>query len=246
MTELVISIKSSLISLCRHTRLRGGQARNALRDVHPVPDSRTGSRNVHQASTGPIPLLEQPCHKGDYVHRRFTNNHTPGCHLSSGLCQGIWPMRSLARAKPSASLPRGSHRAAVLTPALGSLPEVNDGVLGRVLRQIRSPRSEHAFDLVPPGTQHALRQLLAHVKPTPEPNQHAVVGERGIASVLAEQRFLLGRGPEHDAVRPLHNYATIVTTLPDYRRARNVTNESGLQRTVTNHKPKRLGARGKQ
>ena len=106
-------------------------------------------------------------------------------------------MRSLARAKPSASLPLGSHRAAVLTPALGSLPEVN-------------------------------------------------VGERGIASVLAEQRFLLGRGPQHDAVGPLHNYATIVTTLPDYRRAHNVTNDSGLQRTVTNHKPKRLGARGKQ
>ena len=42
MTEFVISINSSLISLSRYTRLRGGQVRNALRDVHPVPDSRKG------------------------------------------------------------------------------------------------------------------------------------------------------------------------------------------------------------
>ena len=40
MAIFVISIKSSLISLSRYTRLRGGQVRNALRDVHPVPDSR--------------------------------------------------------------------------------------------------------------------------------------------------------------------------------------------------------------
>ena len=39
MTRFVISINSSLISLCRYTRLRGGQVSNALRDVHPVPDS---------------------------------------------------------------------------------------------------------------------------------------------------------------------------------------------------------------
>ena len=39
MTVFVISINSSLISLSRYTRLRGGQVRNALRDVHPVPDS---------------------------------------------------------------------------------------------------------------------------------------------------------------------------------------------------------------
>ena len=39
MAIFVISIKSSLISLSRYTRLRGGQVRNALRDVHPVPDS---------------------------------------------------------------------------------------------------------------------------------------------------------------------------------------------------------------
>ena len=40
MTEFVISIKSGLISLSRYTQLRGGQVRNALQDVHPVPDSR--------------------------------------------------------------------------------------------------------------------------------------------------------------------------------------------------------------
>ena len=40
MTRFVISINSSPISLSRYTRLRGGQVRNALRDVHPVPDSR--------------------------------------------------------------------------------------------------------------------------------------------------------------------------------------------------------------
>ena len=40
MTEFVISINSSLISLRRYTRLRGGQVRNALRSVHPAPDSR--------------------------------------------------------------------------------------------------------------------------------------------------------------------------------------------------------------
>ena len=40
MTIFVISIKSSLISLSRYTRLRGSQVSNALRDVHPVPDSR--------------------------------------------------------------------------------------------------------------------------------------------------------------------------------------------------------------
>ena len=39
MTEFVISINSSLISLSRYTQLRGGQVRNALRNVHPVPDS---------------------------------------------------------------------------------------------------------------------------------------------------------------------------------------------------------------
>ena len=42
MTEFVISINSSLISLSRYTQLRGGQVRNALRDVHLVPDSRKG------------------------------------------------------------------------------------------------------------------------------------------------------------------------------------------------------------
>ena len=42
MTEFVISIKSSPISLSRYTRLRGSQVRNALQDVHPVPDSRKG------------------------------------------------------------------------------------------------------------------------------------------------------------------------------------------------------------
>ena len=42
MTEFVISINSSLISLSRYTQLRGGQVRNVLRDVHPVPDSRKG------------------------------------------------------------------------------------------------------------------------------------------------------------------------------------------------------------
>ena len=40
MTRFVISSNSSLISLSCYTRLRGGQVRNALRDVHPVPDSR--------------------------------------------------------------------------------------------------------------------------------------------------------------------------------------------------------------
>ena len=39
MTEFVSSINSSLISLSRDTQLCGGQVRNALRDVHPVPDS---------------------------------------------------------------------------------------------------------------------------------------------------------------------------------------------------------------
>ena len=42
MTTFVIAIKSSPISLSRYTRLRGGQVRNALRDVHPVADSRKG------------------------------------------------------------------------------------------------------------------------------------------------------------------------------------------------------------
>ena len=42
MTRSVISINSSLISLSRYTRLRGSQVRNALRDVHPVPDSQKG------------------------------------------------------------------------------------------------------------------------------------------------------------------------------------------------------------
>ena len=44
MTEFVISINSSLISLRRYTRLRGGQVRNALRSVHPTPDSRNQQR----------------------------------------------------------------------------------------------------------------------------------------------------------------------------------------------------------
>ena len=39
MTKFVISINSSLISLSRYTRLRGSQVGNALRSVHPVPDS---------------------------------------------------------------------------------------------------------------------------------------------------------------------------------------------------------------
>ena len=39
MTEFVISSNSSPISLSRYTQLRGGQVRNALRDIHPVPDS---------------------------------------------------------------------------------------------------------------------------------------------------------------------------------------------------------------
>ena len=48
MTRFVISINSSPISLSlslslsRYTRLRGGQVRNALRSVHPAPDSRKG------------------------------------------------------------------------------------------------------------------------------------------------------------------------------------------------------------
>ena len=42
MTECVISVNNSLISLSRYTRLRGGQVRNALRDVHPIPDSHKG------------------------------------------------------------------------------------------------------------------------------------------------------------------------------------------------------------
>ena len=42
MTECVISIKNSPISLSVYTTLRGGQVSNALRDVHPVPDSRKG------------------------------------------------------------------------------------------------------------------------------------------------------------------------------------------------------------
>ena len=39
MTRCVIFYQSSPISLSRYTRLRGDQVRNALRDVHPVPDS---------------------------------------------------------------------------------------------------------------------------------------------------------------------------------------------------------------
>ena len=40
MTIFVISINSSLISLSRYTRLRGSQVSNALRSIHPAPDSR--------------------------------------------------------------------------------------------------------------------------------------------------------------------------------------------------------------
>ena len=39
MTSSVISINSSPISPSHYTRLRGGQVRNALRSVHPAPDS---------------------------------------------------------------------------------------------------------------------------------------------------------------------------------------------------------------
>ena len=39
MTKFVIPINSSLISLSRYTRLRGSQVSNALRSIHPVPDS---------------------------------------------------------------------------------------------------------------------------------------------------------------------------------------------------------------
>ena len=39
MTRFVISINNSPISLSRYTRLRGGQVSNALRSVHPAPDS---------------------------------------------------------------------------------------------------------------------------------------------------------------------------------------------------------------
>ncbi len=42
MTRFVISINNSPISLSRYTRLRGGQVSNALRSVHPAPDSRKG------------------------------------------------------------------------------------------------------------------------------------------------------------------------------------------------------------
>ena len=37
MTEFVISINSSLISLSRYTQLRGGQVRNALRECSSSP-----------------------------------------------------------------------------------------------------------------------------------------------------------------------------------------------------------------
>ena len=46
MTKCVISSNSSLISLSRYTRLRGGQVSNALRDVHPVSDSHHGMRTA--------------------------------------------------------------------------------------------------------------------------------------------------------------------------------------------------------
>ena len=41
MTECVIPNESSPISLSGYTRLRRQQVSNALRDVHPVPDSRS-------------------------------------------------------------------------------------------------------------------------------------------------------------------------------------------------------------
>ena len=61
MTRFVISSNSSPISLSRYTRLRGGQVSNALRGVHPAPDS---ARPKDEQCESNAPQARSPQAKG--------------------------------------------------------------------------------------------------------------------------------------------------------------------------------------
>ena len=210
-----------------HTETIGQRMERDLEALLPLPAAAYEACDLQSSRVSSLSLV------------RYRTNHPHPANLGQDhfLAIHFHRFRPIVSPKPLlvlASLePRKAHPPArtlaclhllpVLAPTLGGLAEVDDGVLGRVLRQLRSPRRDHPLDLVPPGPQRAFHQPLAHVKASPELAQRPVVGEPSIASVLAEQCFLLRRGLQGNAMRLLHNFTTIVPTLVDCRRARNAT-----------------------
>ena len=94
----------------------------------------------------------------------------------------------------------GLHSLAPSSPGIGGLAEVDDGVLGWILRQHPGPRRDQVLDLVPARPQRLFAQPLADLEASLELADGPVVGEPGVAGVLAEQGFLFGCRFQADAV----------------------------------------------
>ena len=109
-----------------------------------------------------------------------------------------------AQPHPSAGTLASLQPAPIIAPALGSLAEVNDGILHAVLGQPGSPRRDHALDLIPPWPQRTFVQPLAHVEASLELTHRPVVGETGVASMLTEQSLLLHSRLQCNAMGLLH------------------------------------------
>ena len=95
----------------------------------------------------------------------------------------------------------GLDTLAIPSPCGNCLSKVNDGVLGRILGQFRTPRRNHGLHTVPARPQTHIVQPLAHLQAGPELSQCPVVGEAGVAGVLQKQGLLLGSGFEGYPVR---------------------------------------------